>query len=84
MWKYFAIELAILGLILYFGFVRVFRNSRTARKVVEETLGDNTPEAALREFELARDRLTAHLESPELPEEMAQEIERALGLNQNA
>lgn len=70
---------ALLIVILWFMLVHRFRRSPALQQIVAETLGDNTPENALREFELAKLRLAEHLNHHDLDDETRRKIELALG-----
>lgn len=67
----------MLGL-LWFVLVHRFRQSPGIQRFVAETIGDDTPEAALRAFITARSRLIEHLESEHLSPELRQEMEAVL------
>ena len=69
--------------VIWFMLLRHFRQSATMQKFVAETLGDDTPESALRAFELAKQRLTKHLDDSNLETDMRRRIELALGVSQH-
>jgi len=70
----------LLIFILWVILVHHFRRNMTVHKFLAETMGEDTPEHALSEFELAKARLTQHLQQSKLDSELRRRIEVALGL----
>jgi hypothetical protein len=69
---------AVLLIALFIGLVWFFRRSPTARAFTEEALGDDTPEAAIRDYRFARERLLRHRGKPGLDPVTARRIDEAL------
>lgn len=66
---------SIIGFVLL---VRHFRRDQGTRRLVEEALGDDTPESALEDFLEARSRLERHRQNPTLRPAMATKIDEVL------
>jgi len=71
----------LLAIGLFFAALRYFRRDPAARQFVEETLGDDTPRAALEHFYEARERLERVRARLSSKDELTAEIDSALGQN---
>ncbi|MES2789194.1 MAG: hypothetical protein V4719_06195 [Planctomycetota bacterium] len=69
----------LLVFLLWVILVHHFRRNKTVQKFFAEAIGDDTPENALRTFEMAKLRLTKHLNRGDLDLRTRQQIELALG-----
>jgi hypothetical protein len=70
--------IALLLLVVWAMLLRHFRNSAAMQKFIAETFGDDTPERALRTFEIAKRRLADHLNDRDLDDQTRERIEAAL------
>lgn len=68
----------LLVLVTWMLLVRYFRRSHALQLFVAEIVGDETAEAALRNFDLARQRLEKHLADETLDSSVRHKIETAL------
>jgi hypothetical protein len=69
----------LLVFLLWVILVHHFRRNTTVQKFFAEAIGDDTPENALRAFEVAKLRLTKHLNRGDLDLRTRERIELALG-----
>lgn len=69
---------SLLIFVLWVMLVHRFRNSTGMQQFFSELFGDNTPENALRTYQLAKQRLANHLNDAGLDGQMRQKIESAL------
>lgn len=65
--------------VIWIMLVHRFRKSAAIQRFVAEALGDDTPQAALRAFEMAKRRLTVHLDSADLDPMTRQQMQLAIG-----
>lgn len=72
---------AVLAVFIFFALMRAFRKSPTAKKFVEESLGDDTPEAALSDYRLARERLLRHRARLDSNTDLARRIDVEMNIN---
>ena len=73
------IPLILLIFILWIMLVHHFRRNTTVHRFLSETIGEDTPEHALVDFELAKSRLAQHLQQSKLDSDLRRQIEVALG-----
>ena len=70
--------ITLLIFVIWFMLLHYFRRNDVLQRFVAELFGDNTPDSALRNYELARRRLAEHLHDPALDSRLRQQIELAL------
>lgn len=77
--SFLVLPVLALAVLVFLALVRHFRQSPETRRIVEETLGDDTPEAAIEEYYAAVARLQRHRATIGLDTALAAEIDSILG-----
>jgi hypothetical protein len=72
--------ITLLIVVVWFMLLHHFRQSTSLQRYVAELFGENTPESALRNFLLAKQRLAEHLNHEALEPQARSDIELALGI----
>ncbi len=75
--------IVLTAVMLFFGFVLYFRRNTGVQKVVEETLGTDSPEVALRDFHAALYRLKMFRKKLDIDPETAESIDEVLSRFEN-
>ena len=70
----------LLIVVTWFMLLHYVRQSASLQRFIAEMLGENTPEACLRDFQQAKRRLAEYLSHDTLSDRVRQEIELALGI----